>query len=390
MILLRILSVSLGAFVLAFACHSEPLREGRPNGDSSDAAAGGSPSAPEDGGNGGTGGGGQAGAGGHPGTLVFDAVHISSDSKAEHFQTATTSIDFGTTPLARATLRVELESPCFPFDKWTASSIPEGHRWPATCDAFDRTLQLSLDDPEGIDEGPPGLELARAITPFGGPLALELDVTDLANGLPGSHRLKLEIPTWPDPEGQVSGERGEWIVSAWLELEPGTPPRRVLAVVPLAYTPQAAVDGQPIDFETPAGTGWGRIEYRVTGHGGGPQGPRCIGPAEEFCRREHGLYVDGELVDEFTPWRSDCAALCTPAHYESALLEIDYCAENPCGDPRSVRASRANWCPGSLTSPRAIESAALAVAGVHRFSWSIDTIADGGSWLLSATYYAYE
>jgi hypothetical protein len=102
------------------------------------------------------------------------------------------------------------------------------------------------------------------------------------------------------------------------------------------------------------------------------------------------LYVDGELVDEFMPWRSDCATLCTPAHYESALLEIDYCAENPCGDPSSVRASRANWCPGSLTLPRAIESSALAVPGVHRFSWTIDTIADGGSWLLSATYYAYE
>ena len=324
-------------------------------------------------------------------TTLFDAIRISSDATAEHFQVATTTIDFGTAPLALARLRVELESPCFPFDKWTRSSIPEGHLWPESCDAFDRTLQLSIDDPEGDDVGePPGLELGRAITPFGGPLSLEFDLTDLANGLPGQHTLKLEIPTYPDPDGQVSGAKGEWGVTVELELEPGTPPRRVLAVLPLAYTARAAAAAEPIEFEAPAGAGSARIEYRVTGHGGGARGARCLGPAEEFCRRDHRLYLDGELIDEFEPWRSDCSALCTLVHYQSALLELDYCAENPCGATNSVRASRANWCPGSVTPPRLIEHASLTVPGAHRFNWTINEIADGGSWLLSAIYYAYE
>ena len=322
--------------------------------------------------------------------LVFDALRISSDAEAEHFQSATTTLDFGAAPLARATLRVELESPCFPFDKWTRSSIPEGHRWPEACDAFDRTFQLSIDDRENSDIGLPGLEFARAITPFGGPLSLEVELTDLANGLPGSHTLKVEIPTYPDPAGQVSGAKGEWIVSAKLELVEGTPPRRVLAVVPLAYTAEAAANGEPLQFETPEGTGRALIEYRVTGHGGGPRGPNCIGPADEFCRREHQLYLDDELVDAFEPWRNDCAALCTPAHYESELLEIDYCAENPCGATSSVRASRANWCPGSPTPARLVENDALATPGFHEFKWAIDEIGEGGSWLLSAVYYAYE
>ena len=321
---------------------------------------------------------------------VFDAVRISSDESAEHFQSATTSVDFGVAPLSRATLRVELESPCFPFDKWTRSSIPEGHLWPEACDAFDRTFQLSIDDRENADNGLPGLEFARAITPFGGPLALEFDLTDLANGLSGTHTLKVEIPTYSDPDGQVSGAKGEWLVSASLELVRGTPPRRVLAVVPLAYTAQAAASGQPLQFETPEGTGRGLIEYRVTGHGGGPRGRNCLGPADEFCRREHQLYLDDQLVDAFEPWRNDCAALCTLAHYESDLLEIDYCAENPCGATSSVRASRANWCPGSLTAPRLVENDALAVPGFHEFKWTIDEIGEGGSWLLSAVYYAYE
>jgi hypothetical protein len=321
---------------------------------------------------------------------VFDAIRISSDAEAENFQSATATVDFGQAPLERATLRVALESPCFPFDKWTRSSIPEGHVWPETCDAFDRTLQLSIDDRENADNGLPGLEFARAITPFGGPLALELELTDLANGLPGKHTLQIEIPTYPDPAGQVSGAKGEWIVSASLELVPGTPPRRVLAVVPLAYTAQAAAAGEPLQFETPEGTGRAVIEYRVTGHGGGQRGRNCLGPADEFCRREHQLYVDDQLVDAFEPWRNDCAALCTPAHYESELLEIDYCAENPCGAMSSVRASRANWCPGSLTPARLVENDALAVPGAHEFKWTIDEIGEGGSWLLSAVYYAYE
>jgi hypothetical protein len=82
--------------------------------------------------------------------------------------------------------------------------------------------------------------------------------------------------------------------------------------------------------------------------------------------------------------------LCTLEHYESSLLSLDYCAENPCGAPSSVRAARANWCPGSLTSPHLIQNAALLQPGPHEFSWAIDQVAEGGNWLLSATYYAFE
>lgn len=319
---------------------------------------------------------------------VMERVVISSDAAAEHHQRASASVDFGDEAVSSATLYVELESPCFPFDRWSLEDIPEGHNWPSRCDAFDRTLEISLDNPEATGTGTPGLELARAITPFGGPLSLAIDVTDAVNGLPGAHELCVVIPTYGDPDGIVSGEKGEWIVSVTLERRPGTPPRSVLAVQPLAYGSftEAAPDGT--SFEVPEGTASARIDYVTTGHGAGSQFG-CRGPAEEFCQRTHALSIDGAEVVRFSPWRSDCDSLCTLEHFESELLSIDYCRENPCGAPESVRAPRANWCPGSRTLPYTVEHSSLLEPGTHEFAWSAGDIADGGSFLVSATFYAF-
>jgi hypothetical protein len=70
------------------------------------------------------------------------------------------------------------------------------------------------------------------------------------------------------------------------------------------------------------------------------------------------------------------------------LNEFDYCAENPCGAIGSVNAPRANWCPGSITPPFSLSTAPLAVPGPHTFSWALSRLEPGGSWRLSATYFA--
>jgi hypothetical protein len=319
---------------------------------------------------------------------VLDRVQLSSDASAEHFQAATAAVDFSTAPVSHASLRVELESPCFPFEGWSEQGVASGQRWPDACDAFDRGLSVSLDaaSADGV-----GLELLRAVTPFGGPLLLEEDVTDVVNGLPGAHQLRIQIDTWPDPEGRVSGAHGSWIASVELELTPGAAPRRVLAVLPLVNESQTEPDAAPVDFEVPPGAASARIEYRVTGHGGAPvRDPRCVGPAEEFCERTHELRLDGELLDELRPWRDDCQTLCTPASNTAELGPAQYCAENPCGDPNSVRAPRANWCPGSKTPPFRLEAAALSAAGSHRLERSILELKAGGSWRVSASYFAFE
>jgi hypothetical protein len=390
------LTLALFATALAAACESDPLdgpgdtpAEGAAG---TEAASGGAPSAA--GAPTASGSSGEAGASTTArGTPILERVSLSSSEESTFHQTAFAPMDFGTEPVARATLHIQLESPCFPFEGWKTQTTSPGHFWPDACDAFDRHFLISMDGEDGgVGNGmAPGIELTRAITPFGGPLAFDTDVTDLVNGLPGEHTLRVEIPTYGDPEGKVTGSKGSWIVSASLSLEPGPAPREVLAVVPLVYSPQTSATPEPFTFETPEGTTSARIEYRATGHGlGNGSLPACIGPAEEFCRRTHTLSVDGAEVASFDPWRTDCATLCTLTQNDSGNGIKQYCAENPCGAIASVRASRANWCPGSVTPPFVLDDASLAVPGEHQLSLEVDTLAEGGNWLISATFFAYE
>ena len=318
---------------------------------------------------------------------VFDSVRINSDANKPNFQKADTTFDFGSGPFAKVTLVVDLDTTCFPFEKWQTNPPPDGHNWPADCDAFDRNFELILDSPDA--GGPPGIELVRAITPFGGPLHLEIDVTDVANALPGTHGLRVVIPTWPDASGQITGADGGWNVTARFDVVPGPAPREVLAVLPLFDGNQTSADPMPsIPVQVPAGTKSTRLEYRATGHGGVAFG--CgTAPAEEFCLRTHSLFVDEALVADVAPWRDDCASLCTIAHQGPAGGGFDYCAENPCGAIQSVQASRANWCPGSITPPLVWDFDALRSAGAHQFRWQISDLADGGSWRISALFFAF-
>ncbi|HVY49467.1 MAG TPA: peptide-N-glycosidase F-related protein, partial [Minicystis sp.] len=322
---------------------------------------------------------------------AFDAVRIGSDSTKPDFQHADAEVDLEHGPFARVTISVDLATTCFPFSKWKDDPPPPGQNWPADCDAFDRNFELSFDDPDK-DTDPPGLEVMRAITPFGGPEHQDVDVTDVANALaPGKHRLRVVIPTYSDAAGQVSGSNGGWNVTATVHVVPGTPPRRVLAVVPLFDGAQTTpASPKPIGFDVPAGTKHARIEYRVTGHGGAMGDGACIGPAEEFCDRLHTVFVDGAKLDEIYPWKLGCGSECTLAHYDDGMGGgFDYCAENPCGDPNSVTAPRANWCPGALTPPFTWDAPALDAPGHHTFSWTISNVADGGQWRISAAYFAF-
>lgn len=366
-----VLALTLGLW----SCASEEAKEKRASGGAAgtDAGLGG-------------GGGGPPDAG--PRTVpAFDAVRIQSDSALPNFQRASTNVDFGEPPFADARLIVDLSTTCFPFDTWKDNPPPAGQNWPKDCDAFDRNFEILLDPPQG-SAGPPALELMRAITPFGGPMHLEIDVTDVLNARPGKHQVDVSIGTWSDPAGAVTGSAGGWNVSARFELVPGAAPRKVLGVVPLFDGSDTGATLAAIPFEVPAGTASTRIEYRVTGHGAASAGG-CGGPAEEFCIRTHDIYVDGKLAQSVQPWRDDCATLCTLAHQDNSSGGFDYCKENPCGAIQSVKAPRANWCPGSLTPPFVWALPELTSPGAHDFSWKVDEIASGGSWRVSAAFFAF-
>jgi hypothetical protein len=295
-------------------------------------------------------------------------------------------VDFGEAPFASVSLAVELDTACFPFDKWASDPPPPGQSWPADCDAFDRNLDVFVDDGSA-----PPFEVIHAITPFGGPEHLAVDITDLVNGLPGAHRLRVDLTSFSDAQGLVTGSNAGWTVSARVDVVPGPAPRRVLAAVPLFAGQIAAGDPLPsVSWTVPDGTTASRLEYRTSGHGQGPRDARCLGPAEEFCDRRHQIFVDGATVEDIEPYREDCQTLCTLAHQGPPDGGLDYCQENPCGDPASVRSPRANWCPGSMTPPFAWgDIPALTIPGPHVFSFQVSGIGTGGFWLASAIYYAY-
>jgi len=300
-----------------------------------------------------------------------------------NFQSVVSDVDLGDGPFASVKLTLDLKSTCFPFDGWKTNKPPAGQNWPADCDAFDRNLDVTVDDPLAPGD-PPAFDVIHAITPFGGPEHLAVDLTDLANAHPGKHRIKVTIPTYSDGAGKVSGSNGGWNVSVHLEVAPGVAPRRVLAAIPLAWANQTdAADLPAIGFTVPSDATSAKLEVRTSGHGGGTGDMACSGPAEEFCHRMLDVLVDGTVLPAVDPWRDDCD--CTRATY--APFSLTYCAENPCGAISSVVASRANWCPGTMTEPFVWE--VTHAAGAHVFSWHFSTLAAGGSWQLSAIYYAY-
>lgn len=316
---------------------------------------------------------------------VIESARIGSRSEEPNFHKASGELEATGGPFAEVKLVVDLATTCFPFDQWESDPPPAGHNWPASCDAFDRNFEIALVDP--ALPAAPGLELIRAITPFGGPLHLERDVTDVFNATRGKRRLEITIPSYSDAEGKVSGANGGWTVSARLEVTPGTPPRNVLAVLPLLYDSDTKSAERVFDFTLPEGTTNARLEYLATGHGGGEGGIACIGPAEEFCKRTHTLKADdAELVAEKALWRTNCDDLCT---LTKGGPFGEYCKENPCGAPESVRAPRANWCPGSETPPLTAEPSAFATPGPHRLGVTVKDVAEGGQWRISAKVFAY-
>jgi hypothetical protein len=325
--------------------------------------------------------------GGMAGGQILNSVRVHGKEKGIH-QHARGPVDLGPGPFSNVRLTVELDTTCFPFERSRDDPPPMGQRFPPKCDAYDRRFEILLDPPTK-DGDPPGIELVRAMTPFGGPMRFEADITDVLNGRPGPHTLEAYIDTWPQPSGVETGSDGGWFVSAWVAATPGPAPREVLAVIPLYYDSQRIPTVGPLAFTLPPGTTRTRVEYRATGHTleAGPIDSACNGAPEEFCRRTHTLSLDDQTVDEFVPYRTDCASVCTLVSETIGGSAISYCKENPRGRIASVRAPRANWCPGSVTPPRVLEPALS--PGEHQLSWRVSTLQSGGMWRASAVVFAY-
>lgn len=95
--------------------------------------------------------------------------------------------------------------------------------------------------------------------------------------------------------------------------------------------------GLKVDFELMEDTKEVKLRYITTGHGG-------WGGGDEFNQKDNSIYLNGNLVHTFIPWRVDCGSyrLYNPVsgNFQNGLSSSDL--------------SRSNWCPATVTPPNYI------------------------------------
>lgn len=95
--------------------------------------------------------------------------------------------------------------------------------------------------------------------------------------------------------------------------------------------------GLKVDFELKEDTKEVTLRYITTGHGG-------WGGGDEFNQKANSIYLNGDLVHTFIPWRVDCGSyrLYNPVsgNFQNGLSSSDL--------------SRSNWCPATITPPNYI------------------------------------
>ncbi|MFS4472099.1 GLPGLI family protein [Chryseobacterium sp. T20] len=114
-----------------------------------------------------------------------------------------------------------------------------------------------------------------------------------------------------------------------------------------------------------------QLRYTTTGHGGWENG-------DEFVPKANSIFMDGNAVFSFVPWRTDCGSyrLYNPAsgNFQDGLSSSDL--------------SRSNWCPGTVTNPNFIPLGDLK-AGKHTIQVKIPQGPTEGtsfsSWNVSGT-----
>lgn len=113
------------------------------------------------------------------------------------------------------------------------------------------------------------------------------------------------------------------------------------------------------------------LYYLTTGHGG-------WGNGDEFNQKINTIYLDGNKVVSFIPWRDDCGT----------YRNWNPCSGNFSNGESSSDLSRSNWCPATVTNPEYIYLGDVE-PGEHTLTVQIPQGApEGGSnsyWCLSGT-----
>lgn len=167
----------------------------------------------------------------------------------------------------------------------------------------------------------------------------KMEVTPLAEKLEGEawigayignwdakgHRLSLKLKYYPDEEHRVYNTLPLFNTVNYLE-QAGQP-----------YPIFMRQDSLTVKFTLKEPAKNARLYYLTTGHGG-------WGGGDEFNQKPNTLYLDGEKVISFVPWRDDCGT----------YRNWNPCSGNFSNGLSSSDLSRSNWCPGTATNPEYI------------------------------------
>ncbi|WP_034061118.1 PNGase F N-terminal domain-containing protein [Lacinutrix jangbogonensis] len=130
-----------------------------------------------------------------------------------------------------------------------------------------------------------------------------------------------------------------------------------------------------------------KLHFITTGHGGHAEG-------DEFVKKEHQLYLDGENIKTWIPWRDDCASF-RRFNPTSGTWKASEFMENDKSEDMiaSSDLSRSNWCPGSQVLPEIINLGDLQ-KGKHSLKIAIPeaqvgTENENNYWMVSA-YIVYD
>ncbi len=253
----------------------------------------------------------------------------------------------------------------------------------ALCDNYDRigSVNLAFTD-KGAETYVPGevmrLEVARFITPFMNmnyqpdTVPYDWNISHVASilrdpAIREAYDIWFELDVFGVPYAantEVSGCDGRNdVFRGWLALRTDSTveERATDTLIPLAMketfndyqegaSDEVGTTRKTVEFEVPQDQADARLVLITSNHGANAGG-------EEYIRREHFAYVDGELVLEYTPGRESCEPF---REYNTQGNGIY--GPTPMTDEEWQ--SFSNWCPGDVIDTRIIDWGSVA-AGTH-------------------------
>ena len=161
----------------------------------------------------------------------------------------------------------------------------------------------------------------------------------------GGHTVNLTLDYYPKQQQRVS-KKTNWV-------EPIFNTLNIMEMAGQEYPTMFDNDSLTVTVDVPEGLDKLTLRYITTGHGG-------WGNGDEFNQKLNEIFMDGQKIFSFIPWRTDCGTyrMSNPSsgNFGNGLSSSDL--------------SRSNWCPGTTTNPVYIPINNL-TPGKHTFKIAI-------------------